>query len=84
MANDGTRVSATTPGKPIGWLCFVPTVVLPLMGHRGARLHWFSQETGSLGATSNSVHFGLNMLGLITVFAKDIVDTLAAIAVILA
>lgn len=72
LANDGTRVTAAVLGKSIGWLFFAPTVVSPLMRHRGARLHWFSQETGSLGATSDSVHFGLNTLGLITVFAKDI------------
>lgn len=71
-ANDGTRVPATTLGKSIDWLFFAPTVVLPLMRHRGARLNWFSQETGWLGATNNSVHFGLNSLGLITVLAKDI------------
>jgi hypothetical protein len=72
LSNDGTRVPATMFGKSINWLFFAPTVVLPLMRHRGARLGWFSQETGSLGATSDSVHFGLNALGLITVFAKDI------------
>lgn len=72
LANDGTRVPATKLGKSIDWLYFAPTVVSPLMRHRGARLSWFSQETGSLGATRNSVHFGLNTLGLITVFAKDI------------
>lgn len=72
LTNDGTRVPATALGKSIEWLFFAPTVVLPLMRHRGARLRWYSQETGSLGATSDSVHFGLNNLGLITVFAKDI------------
>lgn len=72
LTNDGTRVPATALGESINWLFFAPTVVLPLMRHRGARLRWYSQETGSLGATSDSVHFGLNRLGLITVFAKDI------------
>lgn len=72
LANDGTRVPATALGKSIDWLFFAPTVVLPLMRHRGAQLRWFSQETGLLGATQYGVHFGLNMLGLITVFAKDI------------
>lgn len=72
IANDGSRVAATALGKSIDWLYFAPTVVFPLLRHRGARLRWFSRETGSLGATSDSVHFGLNNLGLITVFAKDI------------
>ena len=70
LANDGTRVVAI--GKSIDWLYFAPTVVLPLMRHRGSRLGWFSLETGLLGATKNGVHFGLNTLGLITVLAKDI------------
>lgn len=72
LANDGTRVPATALGNSIGWLFFAPTVVLPLMRHRGAQLSWFSEETGLLGATRYGVHFGLNELGLITVFAKDI------------
>lgn len=72
LANDGTRVPASVLGKSIDWLFFAPTVVLPLMRHRGGQLRWFSQETGLLGATKYGVHFGLNTLGLITVFAKDI------------
>ncbi len=72
LANDGTRVPATVLGKSIDWLFFAPTVVLPLMRHRGGQLRWFSQETGLLGATKYGVHFGLNTLGLITVLAKDI------------
>lgn len=72
LANDGTRVPASALGKSIDWLFFAPTVVLPLMRHRGAQLRWFSQETGLLGATKYGVHFGLNSLGLISVLAKDI------------
>lgn len=72
LDNDGSRVTATALDAKIAWLYFAPTVVLPLLRHRGARLGWFSQETGSLGATSDSVHFGINNVGLITVFAKDI------------
>ncbi len=72
LANDGTRVPAIALGKSIDWLYFAPTVVLPLLRHRGAQLGWFSLETGLLGATKYGVHFGLNTLGLITVLAKDI------------
>jgi hypothetical protein len=72
LANDGTRVPAAALGKSIDWLYFAPTVVLPLMRHRGAQLGWFSLETGLLGATKYGVHFGLNTLGLITVLAKDV------------
>lgn len=72
LGNDGTRVPATALGGSIDWLFFAPTVVSALMRHRGAQLRWYTQETGSLGATNFGVHFGLNTLGLITVFAKDI------------
>lgn len=70
--NGGTRVPATALDESIDWLFFEPTVVSTLMRHRGAALGWFTQETGSLGATRFGVHFGLNTIGLITVFAKDI------------
>lgn len=70
--SDGSRVPSTSLGAAISWLYFAPTVVLPLLRHRGAGIHWYSQDTGSLGATSDSVHFGVNPLGLITVLAKDI------------
>lgn len=71
LENDGTRVSGDDLAGVSSWLYFDPTVVSTLMRHRGASLHWYSAETGGLGA-STSVHFGINRLGLITVFAKDI------------
>lgn len=71
LENDGTRRPGDDLSRVSTWLYFDPTVVSTLMRHRGASLHWYSAETGSLGA-STSVHFGVNRLGLITVFAKDI------------
>lgn len=47
---------------------------MSLLRHRGGRLHWTSEETGALGATGTTFQFGINRLGLITVFAKDICD----------
>lgn len=72
LANDGTRLAATSLAGAMNWLYFEPSLVATLLRHRGAKLRWHSQETGSLGATSLGVHFGINDLGLITVFAKDI------------
>ncbi|URW75882.1 hypothetical protein M9980_01210 [Sphingomonas donggukensis] len=72
LKNDGTRATAAQLSGAMSWLYFEPAVVATLLRHRSARLHWFSQETGSLGATNFGVHFGVNDLGLITVFAKDI------------
>ncbi|WP_210249937.1 hypothetical protein [Labrys sp. KNU-23] len=69
---DGTRVAAGRLDGDIGWLYFNAGVVNALLRHRGGRLHWASRDTGGVGATSDTVHFGVNGLGLITVFAKDI------------
>ncbi|MEP9369728.1 hypothetical protein [Xanthobacter sp. VNH20] len=69
---DGTRVAAGRLDEDIGWLYFNAGVVNALLRHRGGRLHWASRDTGGVGATSDTVHFGVNGLGLITVFAKDI------------
>lgn len=72
LKNDGTRASGDQLAGVMSWLYFEPTLVSTLLRHRGAQLYWYSQETGSLGATRWSVHFGINTLGLITVYAKDI------------
>lgn len=70
--SDGTRVAAGRLHGDIGWLYFDAGVINALLRHRGGRLHWTSRDTGGVGATSDTVHFGVNDLGLITVFAKDI------------
>ncbi|WP_147272195.1 hypothetical protein [Phyllobacterium salinisoli] len=71
--NDGTRANAGQLTRDISWLYFQPTIASMVMRYRGSHLHWYSGETGALGATAGStVHFGVNDLGLITVLAKDI------------
>ncbi|URM26390.1 hypothetical protein LLY42_21005 [Pseudomonas frederiksbergensis] len=56
-----------------GWLWFRPNVTALLGSYRGSSLRWFTQDTGAIGISSGySVHFGLNALGLINVYAKDI------------
>ena len=72
LENDGTRVTSPDLIGSRSWLYFEPTITASLLRHRGAKLHWYSGETGMLGATSSGVHFGINQLGLITVYAKDI------------
>lgn len=72
LKNDGTRVTADQLAGSMTWLYFEPAIVSALLRHRGARLRWATEETGSLGATRYGVHFGINDLGLITVFAKDV------------
>jgi len=72
LQNDGTRADSSQLSASMAWLYFDPTLVKSLLRHRGGRLGWFTRDTGSMGATSHGVHFGVNDLGLITVFAKDI------------
>jgi hypothetical protein len=72
LENDGSRAAGSALDGAMSWLYFDPTLVTTLLRHRGGGLRWFSRETGALGATRHGVHFGVNRLGLITVFAKDI------------
>lgn len=72
LKSDGTRVAAGQLAGSMSWLYFAPTVVMALLRHRSATLRWATGETGALGATGRGVQFGVNDLGLITVFAKDI------------
>lgn len=55
------------------WLWFRPNVTALLGSYRGSSLGWYTRDTGVIGISSgHSVHFGLNDLGLINVYAKDI------------
>lgn len=56
-----------------GWLWFNPAVVASILSRRAGVLSWFTENTGQLGTSSvHAVHFGVNRLGLINIFAKDI------------
>ena len=60
----------TNGGK---WLWFRPELVSALLSNRGSFLNWYTKDTGSVScAPAWGVHFGVNSLGLITVYAKDI------------
>lgn len=55
------------------WLWFRPTVTALLSSYRGSSLNWYTRDTGIIGISrGHSVHFGLNDLGLLNVYAKDI------------
>ena len=57
------------------WLFFKPEVISSILATRGTRLAWLSKETGCSGfASDGCVHFGVNSIGLINVFAKDITE----------
>ena len=72
LDNQGSR---RTPNQLHGaqtWLYFRPELALALSRHRGFALHWGAEQIGGMGATGDGVQFGLNDLGLINIFAKDI------------
>lgn len=55
------------------WLWFRPEVMTALSHRRGGSLNWYTRDTGKVGCSPDStVRFGVNSLGLINVYAKDI------------
>lgn len=69
---DGTRLGPDALERSTSYLYFNPGIVSALLRYRGGHLRWFTAETGGLGATASGIHFGVNELGLINIFAKDI------------
>ena len=69
----GTRHSTQTLEKTGGWLWFRPEVIMAVSKRRGGGLEWYTRDTGGVKSSpgSNS-HFGVNALGLVNVFAKDV------------
>ncbi|WP_372999762.1 hypothetical protein [Lutispora sp.] len=70
---EGTQENKSTLVKGSRWLWFRPEVVLELTHLRGGILGWYTRDTGGVGCSPGfSVHFGINKLGLLNVYAKDI------------
>ena len=70
---EGNKESGSELLKGGKWLWFKPHLVSALLSKRGGFLNWYTQNTGNVScAPSWGVHFGVNDLGLITVYAKDI------------
>jgi curved DNA-binding protein CbpA len=72
--NAGTKESRETlTNSSSRWLWFKPTIVNEILKCRGSFLSWYTKDTGSIGCSPvDGVHFGVNSLGLINVYAKDI------------
>lgn len=69
----GTRKIAEKLVDSGQWLWFRPDVISILSERRGGWLKWYTRDTGSVSCAPDSgVHFGVNPLGLINVYAKDI------------
>lgn len=55
------------------WLWFKPDVIMALAHRRGGSLSWYTRDTGQVRCSPDyRVHFGVNKLGFVTVYAKDI------------
>lgn len=55
------------------WLWFRPDVVMDLTRRRGGSLGWYTRYTGNAVCSPGyNVHFGINSIGLLNVYAKDI------------
>ncbi len=69
----GNKESGNELIKGGKWLWFKPSLVNNLLSMRGSFIKWFTKDTGSISCgPSSGVHFGVNELGLISVYAKDI------------
>ncbi len=70
---EGSKKSGKSLIKGGRWLWFKADVINALSKKRGGFLDWYSRDTGSVACSPDwGVHFGVNELGLITVYAKDI------------
>jgi hypothetical protein len=55
------------------WLWFKPDLIPALIERRGGSLEWYTRETGSVrGSPDYPVAFGINSLGLVNAYAKDV------------
>jgi hypothetical protein len=70
---EGNKENSETLIKVSRWLWFRPSVVNELTSYRGGSLTWYTRDTGSVGCSpDDEVHFGINKLGFVSVYAKDI------------
>jgi len=69
----GKKENGNTLKEEGKWLWFKPDVIMALAHRRGGQLRWYTRDTGSVRCSpDDDVHFGVNRLGLINVFAKDV------------
>jgi hypothetical protein len=71
--SEGRRENRDTLQEGGRWLWFKPDVVMALAHRRGGKLGWYTRDTGSVACSPDyDVHFGINRLGLVNAYAKDI------------
>ena len=72
---DGREKKGKSLSCPPRYLWFNNAVLQNVFGMRGGWVKWITQETGLIGFDGGSgIHFGVNRLGLVNVFAKDIAE----------
>ena len=55
------------------WLWFKPDVIMALCNRRGGSLSFYTRDTGCISCSPDyKIHFGVNDLGYVNVYAKDI------------
>ena len=70
---DGSHITKDKLNDSGRWLWFSPKCINSLLEQRDGKLVWYTKDTGRVGANDEGlVHFGINKLGFINVFAKDI------------
>ena len=70
---EGTKENKETLKHGGKWLWFKPDVIMALSHRRGGSLGWYTAHTGDARCSpDNRIHFGINDIGLVNVYAKDI------------
>ena len=73
MDAEAKRATADELVESGRWLWFRPTVVSALIDRRGGSLKWYTGDTGSVACSPGyDVHFGMNAIGLVNTYAKDV------------
>jgi hypothetical protein len=72
---DGSMKSGDELSYPPQWLWFNNDIINRILQFRGSSLSWYTSQTGSISLNADwKLHFGINRLGLINIFAKDIAE----------
>ena len=70
---EGSRATTDALVDSGRWLWFRPTVVPALIDRRGGSLRWYTRDTGAVACSpGDDVHFGINAIGLVNTYAKDV------------
>jgi hypothetical protein len=69
----GKQETRDTLADSVRWLWFRPEVATALADRRGGSMGWYTRDTGYVGCSpGHEVHFGINPIGLVNVFARDV------------